>query len=64
MGGRRGSQAALFCPEKIRKSLSSTDCEHARILVIFKQDRRHRDVVNDFTEYDLSGDTANLSNLS
>jgi hypothetical protein len=27
--------------------------EHERILQIFKQDRRHQDVSNDFSEYDL-----------
>jgi hypothetical protein len=27
-----------------------------RILQIYKQDRRHQDVLNDFIEYDLAGD--------
>ena len=29
-----------------------------RILQIYKQDSRHQDVLNDFTEYDLGGATA------
>jgi hypothetical protein len=32
--------------------------EHERILQIYKQDRRYRDVCNDFTEYGLDSRTS------
>jgi hypothetical protein len=51
----RRSYTAIFLPGEPPRIFPSSDHEHARILQICKQDRRHRDVLNDFTEYDLSG---------
>jgi hypothetical protein len=34
----------------------TTDQEHARILQIYKQDRPHQDVINDFSEYLIGQD--------
>jgi hypothetical protein len=53
MTGRRGSFTAMFLPGEPPKVVSTSDYEHARILQIYKQDGRYRDVLNDFTEYDL-----------
>lgn len=58
MVDRRRSYTAIFLPGEPPKVFPTSDHEHARILQIYKQDRRHRDVLNDFTEYDLTGGDA------
>jgi hypothetical protein len=58
MVDRRRSYTAIFLPGEPPRIFPTSDHEHARILQIFKQDRRHRDVLNDFTEYDLTGEDA------
>lgn len=55
MVDRHGSFTAIFLPGEPPKVFPTSDREHGRILQIYKQDRRHQDVVNDFTEYDLRG---------
>jgi hypothetical protein len=55
MVDRRRSYTAIFLAGEPPKIFPTSDHEHARILQIYKQDRRHRDVLNDFTEYDLTG---------
>jgi hypothetical protein len=53
MVDRYGSFTAIFLPGEPPKIFPTSDHEHGRILQIYKQDRRHRDVQNDFSEYDL-----------
>ena len=48
--GKR-SYTAIFLPGEEPRVFPTSDREHARILEIFKQDRRHADVLNDFTDY-------------
>ena len=61
MVDRHGSLTAIFLPGEPPKIFPTSDYEHGRILQIYKQDRRHRDVQNDFGEYDLqSSETASL----
>ena len=50
---RRRSYTAIFLPGEPAKIFPTSDQEHARILQIYKQDRRHPDVLNDFTDYAL-----------
>ena len=50
----RRSYTAIFLPGEPARIFPSSDQEHARILQIYKQDRRHRDVLNDFTDYGLT----------
>ncbi|MEI6106491.1 MAG: hypothetical protein WCR49_05700 [Opitutae bacterium] len=53
--GKR-SFTAIFLPGEPAKVFPTSDQEHARILQIFKQDRPHEDVLNDFTEYRIGQD--------
>lgn len=55
MMDRRGSYTVLFLRGEPPRIVPTSDYEHARILEIYKQDRRHPDVLNDFTDYDLPG---------
>lgn len=57
MVDRRSSYTAIFLPGEPPRIFPTSDHEHARILQIYKQDRRHQDVLNDFTDYDLAGAT-------
>jgi hypothetical protein len=50
---RHRAYTAIFLPGEEAKVIPTTDYEHGRILQIYKQDRPHRDVINDFTEYGL-----------
>jgi hypothetical protein len=51
---RRRAYTGLFLPGEPPRIFPTSDQEHARILQIFKQDRLYEDVVNDFSDYDLS----------
>jgi hypothetical protein len=55
--GKRSYTALLLRGEPPR-IFPSSDYEHARILEIYKQDRPHRDVWNDFSEYRIGDDAA------
>ena len=58
MVDRHRGFTAIFLPGEPPKIFPTSDQEHGRILEIYKQDRRYRDVVNDFSEYDLpTGDS-------
>jgi hypothetical protein len=64
MVDRHGSFTAIFLPGEPPKIFPTSDHEHGRILQIYKQERRHRDVQNDFSEYDLqSSETAPISGI-
>ncbi|MEY4924361.1 MAG: hypothetical protein RL598_880 [Verrucomicrobiota bacterium] len=53
--GKR-SYTAIFLPGEPAQMFPTTDQEHARILQIYKQDRPHQDVMNDFSEYQIGHD--------
>jgi hypothetical protein len=53
--GKR-SYTAIFLPGEPAQIFPTSDQEHARVLQIFKQDRPHRDIVNDFSEYRIGLD--------
>ena len=54
--GKR-SYTAIFLPGEPAQMFPTTDQEHARILQIYKQDRPHQDVMNDFSEYQIGHDS-------
>ncbi len=54
MVDRQRSYTAIFLPGEEPRIFPTTEHEHARILQIYKQDRLHQDIVNDFSEFDLS----------
>lgn len=53
--GKR-SYTAMFLPGEPARIFPTTEREHARILQIYKQDRPHPDVLNDFTDYLIGQD--------
>jgi hypothetical protein len=50
---RHRSYTGIFLRGLPPKIFPTSDQEHARILEIYKQDRRYADVLNDFTDYEL-----------
>jgi hypothetical protein len=50
---RHRAYTAIFWPGEPPKIFPTSEHEHARILEIFKQDRLHEGVENDFTAYGL-----------
>jgi hypothetical protein len=57
MVDRRSSYTAIFLPGESPRIFPTSDHEHTRILQIYKQDSRHQDVLNDFTDFDLPRNT-------
>lgn len=51
MVDRHRAYTAIFLPGEPPKIFPTSEQEHARILAIFKQDRPHEGIVNDFSEY-------------
>ncbi|ACB75308.1 hypothetical protein [Opitutus terrae] len=51
---RRRSYTGIFLPGVPPKIFPTSDQEHARILQIYKQDRAHPGILNDFTDYGLN----------
>lgn len=54
---RRRAYTGIFLPGEPPRIFPTSDAEHARILQIYKQDRPHEGVHNDFSEYALGRDT-------
>jgi hypothetical protein len=54
MVDRHRAYTAIFLPGESPKIFPTSEQEHARILEIFKQDRPHEGIVNDFSEYELA----------
>jgi hypothetical protein len=50
---RHRAYTAIFLKGEPAKIFPTTEYEHARILQIYLQDRRHEGVINDFTELSL-----------
>lgn len=51
---RERAFTAIFLPGEPARIFPTSDYEHARILQIYKQDRRYPDVANDFSDFDLN----------
>jgi hypothetical protein len=54
---RHCAYTGIFLKGEPPKIFPTTDYEHARILHIYKQDRRHEGIHNDFSDYALGRDT-------
>lgn len=54
---RHRSYTGIFLPGEPAQIFPTSDHEHARILQIYLQDRRHEGIVNDFSDYALGRDT-------
>ncbi|AOS43081.1 hypothetical protein Verru16b_00121 [Lacunisphaera limnophila] len=48
---RQRAYTAIFLPGEEPQVIPTTDYEHGRILQIYKQDRPHPDIHNDFTDF-------------
>ena len=53
MVDRHRAYTAIFLPGEPPKIFPTSEQEHARVLQIFKQDRRHDGVHNDFSDFAL-----------
>jgi hypothetical protein len=53
---RTQGYTVIMLPPDYRKVIPTDEREHNDILRIFKQDQRYRDVLNDFTNYDIRPD--------
>ena len=53
MVDRRRAYTAIFLKGEPPKIFPTSDAEHARILQVYKQDRPHEGILNDFSETDL-----------
>lgn len=47
------SYTVIFLKGEEPKWIITSDYEHARILQIYKQDRRYEGIINDFNDFDL-----------
>ncbi len=47
------SYTVIFLKGEEPKWIITSDYEHARILQIYKQDRKYEGIINDFTDFDL-----------
>jgi len=50
---RRRAYTAIFLQGEPPQIFPTTEQEHGRILQIYKQERRHEGIINDFSEFDL-----------
>lgn len=54
---RRRAYTAIYLPGEEPRIFPTDDVEHARILQIYKQDRRYEGVCNDFTDFRIGEKT-------
>lgn len=52
---RHRAYTGIFLPGEPPRIFPTSDYEHARILAIYKQDRPHEGIHNDFSDYSLGG---------
>ncbi len=52
---RHRAYTAIFLPGEEARIFPTSDYEHGRILQVYKQDRPYPDVLNDFTDFGLTG---------
>lgn len=53
MVDKNKSYTAIFLKGEPPRIFPTTDYEHARILQIYKQDKKYEGIMNDFTDIDL-----------
>jgi hypothetical protein len=53
MVDRQRGYTAIFLKGEEPRIFPTTEQEHARILQIYKQDRKYDGILNDFTDFDL-----------
>jgi len=58
MVDRQRAYTAIFLKGEPPKIFPTSDAEHARILQVYKQDRPHEGILNDFSEIDFPASTA------
>ena len=51
---RHRAYTGLFLKGQTPRIFPTDDAQHARIMQIFKQDRRYEHVINDYSQYDFS----------
>ena len=54
MVDRQRAYTAIFLRGEPAQIFPTTDQEHARILQIYKQDRPHTGILNDFTDFNFT----------
>lgn len=54
---RHRAYTGIFLPGEPPRIFPTSDAEHGRILQIYKQDRPHEGVINDFSDYAIGRDT-------
>lgn len=57
MVDRQRAYTAIMLPGEPPKIFPTSDQEHARVLQIYKQDRAHAGIHNDFSDYAIGRDT-------
>ncbi|MCF7689709.1 MAG: hypothetical protein K9N01_15570 [Cephaloticoccus sp.] len=50
---RQRAYTAIFLPGETPRIFPTSEQEHGRILQIYKQDKRHEGILNDFTDFDI-----------
>lgn len=53
---RHRAYTGIFLPGEAPRIFPTSDAEHGRILQIYKQDRPHESIINDFSEFALGRD--------
>ncbi len=64
MVDRQRAYTAIFLKGEPPKIFPTSDAEHARILQVYKQDRLHEGILNDFSEIDFPTPTASTATPS
>ncbi len=64
MVDRQRAYTAIFLKGEPPKIFPTSDAEHARILQVYKQDRPHEGILNDFSEIDFPTPTASTATPS
>ena len=54
MVDKNKSYTAIFLKGEPPRIFPTTDYEHARILQIYKQDKKYEGILNDFTDIDMT----------
>ena len=55
---RHQAYTAIFLPGEEPRIFPTTEYEHGRILQIYKQDRPHEGIINDFSDFGIGPDPA------
>lgn len=61
---RHRAYTGIFLPGEPPRIFPTTDFEHGRILQIYKQDRPHEGIINDFSELALGRDTLPAASIA